>query len=260
MSYSKLFLLLISSVVIFSENSIANSKTPPNALNTPIYLLKHTKCKYRPKDKTSYCVDKNNKKITGEIRKYADGKITLSIPVKDGLLEGTTRAFKRNGEKIYEKSYKNGKLNGLYDTFYDENKIETSTTYKNGLKEGIAKYYYTNGYIEKQLTYVENHMDGKMRTYDKSGKTVFDFITANDKIVKGVYYYLDKKDKVLTADLPQIIIDGLNEKCVILKNVLTANCYLIDMASDEDSDCNTKWLENNQKALELQVNKCKPKQ
>ena len=147
-------------------------------------------------------------------------------------------------------------MHGLNETYYDDNKIETSTTYKNGIKEGIAKHYYTNGYIEKQLTYVANKMDGKMRTYDNQGKTTFDFITANDKIIKGIYYYLNTTGKTETNPLPQIIIDALNQKCIVLKNELTINCYRIDIDNSEDSECNQEWLENNKQALELIINKC----
>lgn len=259
MFFNKLFLILTASLIAFSQTVNATNEINPSK-NNNLYLLKHVSCKYRKKDKVSYCVDKDNKNITGEIRKYADGKITLSIPVKDGLIDGTVRAFKRNGEKKYEKNYQKGQVHGLYDTFYEGNKIKTSTTYKNNIKEGIAKHYYPNGYIEKQLTYVANKMDGKMRTYDQQGKTTFDFITANDKIVKGVYHFIDKKDKILTAPLPQIIINALNEECVILRNKLTDKCYLIDIDNTTEGNCNQEWLKENLQTLELTVNKCKSKE
>jgi len=256
MFFNKLLFILTCCLIATSQTALASTENKAKDTNS-IYLLKHVSCKYRKKDKVSYCVDKDNKNITGEIRKYADGKITLSIPVKDGLIDGTVRAFKRNGEKKYEKNYQNGQVHGLYDTFYEGNKIETSTTYKNNIKEGIAKHYYTNGYIEKQLTYVADKMDGKMRTYNKQGKTTFDFITANNKIVKGTYNYLDTKGKVQSDSLPQIIIDALNNECVTLRNELTENCYLIDIDSSEDSNCNQTWLNDNLKPLELLINKCK---
>ena len=65
-------LLLVASI---TNNAIAKDITPPTTNGTKLHLLKNTKCRYRKKDRTTYCVDKNNTEITGEIRKYESNSL-----------------------------------------------------------------------------------------------------------------------------------------------------------------------------------------
>ncbi|MBQ8751103.1 MAG: toxin-antitoxin system YwqK family antitoxin [Alphaproteobacteria bacterium] len=249
-------LLLVASI---TNNAIAKDITPPTTNGTKLHLLKNTKCRYRKKDRTTYCVDKNNTKITGELRKYESGKVIRSLHAKNGLLEGTAKAVETNGDKIYEKTYVKGQLHGPSITYHPENKIQSVIPYVKGKKEGIAKYYYPSGNPHVQCTYVEDKLDGQMLTYDENGKTIYDVVTANDKFVIGSCSYIDEKNEIKTKEIPQILLDAINANCINMGNTIMKSCCSFD-DSDELSNCNKTWLSQHKEQLEAYTTDCKLRQ
>lgn len=258
-------MLLRSFFIILFIASIANNATAQNKKQAitdnskNIYLLKNSKCRYRKKDRTTYCVDKNNTKITGELRKYESGKIIRSLHAKNGLLNGTAKAFETNGNKIYEKTYLNGQLHGPSITYHPENKTQSIIPYVKGKKEGIAKYYYPSGNPHAQCTYVDDKLDGQMLTYDENGKTIYDVVTANDKFVIGSCSYINEKNEIKTKEIPQILLDAINANCINMGNTIMKSCCSFD-DSDELSNCNKTWLSQHKEQLEAYTTDCKLRQ
>ena len=64
MFFNKLFFILTSIIIASSQITLASTESKTKDTNS-IYLIKHVSCKYRKKDKVSYCVDKDNKNING---------------------------------------------------------------------------------------------------------------------------------------------------------------------------------------------------
>ena len=108
---------MLAFFIINSANAGTSSTPKEKTINKPkektVYLSKETHCRFRKKDKKTYCTDKNNKRITGEIRRYADGEIVLSIPVKNGLIDGKITSNDVKGNLIYTKEYKKGIQEGI---------------------------------------------------------------------------------------------------------------------------------------------------
>ena len=131
--------VLLAFFLITSANAETSSTPKQKTINKPkektIYLTKETHCRYRKKDKKTYCTDKKNKRITGEIRRYVDGKIVLSIPVKKGLIDGKIISNDVKGNPIYTKEYKKGIQDGLHITYYKDGKIASQTPYINNKKK-----------------------------------------------------------------------------------------------------------------------------
>lgn len=246
----KVFYLIITTALttgITSISAYATKNTTPSP-KKEIYLQKDTYCRYRKKDKKTYCLDKENKRITGEIRAYQDGKIIRSIPVKNGLIHGKIVAKYTNGNMSYTTEYKNGIQEGLHETYYDNNQINTSIPYQNGKKEGVAKFYYENGYLYTQCTYTEDKKDGAARIYDDKGNLLFDLITANDKIVTGTCNYLNENNKIETKEIPNIFIEAINANCVTFGTELTKDNCPLDKKNKLEN-CDKKWLKENIKSL-----------
>ncbi|MBR5154496.1 MAG: hypothetical protein IKW58_02090 [Alphaproteobacteria bacterium] len=254
MSYGKLFLLLTASFIInqaiTEKTALANTEN--NKETSKIYLLKHTKCRYRKKDRVTYCVDAKNKPITGEIRLYEDGEIIRSIPVTQGLIDGTMKSFETNGDKRYIREYKKGRLHGIEETYYPENKVEKIIPYVNGYKEGVAKEFYPNGYMSKQYTYVEDKLDGKMRTYTNDGKVLYNIITANDKYVEATCNYLNQDNKISAKQVPAIVLEAVNEGCGTLGEELKTNYCSITISSDIEG-CDLSWIKKNEEELKRYI-------
>ena len=237
--------MLTTSIASANANTIKDTTIPQKK---EIYLQKNTRCRYRKKDKRTYCLDKENKRITGEIRAYQDGKIVRSIPVKNGLVHGKIIAKYTNGNMMYTKEYKNGIQDGLHETYNDNNQIYTSIPYKNGVKEGVAKFYYENGFLYTQCIYTENKMDGNARSYDNKGNLLFDLIMANNKVAAGTCNYLDENNKIKTKEIPNIFIEAFNANCVLFGTELMKNNCSLDKKNKLEN-CDKKWLKENIKAL-----------
>ncbi len=242
------FLLLTTFLTTITLSTDALAKNDTKAPQKEIYLQKDTRCRYRKKDKRTYCLNKENKRITGEIRGYQDGEIIRLIPVKNGLVHGKIVAKYTNGNMQYTKEYKEGIQDGLHETYYDNNQLSTSIPYKNGVKEGVAKFYHENGFLHIQCIYTENKMDGNARTYDTKGNLLFDIITANDKVVTGTCNYLDENNKIKSKDIPNIFIEAVNAHCVAFGTELMKNNCSLDK-KDKLENCNKKWLKDNIQSL-----------
>ena len=244
--------VMLAFFIINSANAGTSSTPKEKTINKPkektVYLSKETHCRFRKKDKKTYCTDKNNKRITGEIRRYADGEIVLSIPVKNGLIDGKITSNDVKGNLIYTKEYKKGIQEGMHTTYYKDGKIASQVPYINNKKDGVAKYYYENGFLEIQYTYIEDKIDGQAKIYDNSGQILFDLITANNKIIEGKCTYIDNKEQIQTKPLPSIIKDAINESCLEAGTSLAKNQCSIKRR-EAYNYCNQKWLKNNIKEL-----------
>jgi antitoxin component YwqK of YwqJK toxin-antitoxin module len=248
-------MLLKKSILSLLICLTATSVIAETSSNLPPMLLKNATCRFRKKDNLNYCLNKDNKKITAELRKYEDGIITRSIPVINGVIDGTVRSFAINGDKIYEKNYKKGILHGTSTTYHDNNVIKSTIPYVKGLKEGIAKHYYNDGTLHVQSTYVEDKLDGQMNTYTKTGEPLFQFITAQNSFIEGKCKYLDEKDTVKTQKIPEIFIDAVNNNCITLGTELSKKCCSLDK-SDILTNCNKTWLKNNINELRNYIKSC----
>ena len=245
--------LILFAVLLTFDASAQSSKKAPQEL--PAKLLKHYKCKQRKNDNISYCVDKDNKKVTAELRKYEDGKMLLSIPVINSLIDGTVKSYDLSGNLEYEKTYSKGKLNGPSTTYFPNKFIEKQIPYSNGLKEGVAKYYYQEGTMHTQCTYVNDKLDGKLKTYTKDKEVLYDIVTAQDKFLEGTCQYLGQNNQIESQKIPEILLDAVNNRCIAFGTELSKKCCSIDK-NDILSECNKEWLKENIETLREYLKKC----
>ncbi len=72
---------------------------------------------------------------------------------------GTYIGWRENGQKFYERIYKDGKLHGLCQEWYSNGQKECEDNYKDGKLDGLCQYWY---YGEKQKCYEKNYKDGEL--------------------------------------------------------------------------------------------------
>ncbi len=245
--------IILFAVLVIFDASAKDYKETSSKL--PVKLLKYHKCKQRKKDNISYCVDENNQKITAELRKYEDGVLISSIPVINSLIDGTVKSYNLSGDVISEKKYQKGKLNGLSTTYFDNKLIETQIPYQNGLKEGVAKYYYEDGSMQTQCTFINNKLDGQLRRYTKEGEILFDIITAQNSHIEGICAYLDENNKIKKQNIPEILLEAVNQKCIEFGTELSSKCCSINTTKVLET-CNKKWLKNNITTLKNYIKSC----
>ena len=117
--------------------------------------------------------------------------------VKNGLQEGTCKAFYPNGKTTYAENWKKGKREGISFYYFDTGKIKATGNFtkdkKNGpwkyynedgtlsaeenfvyrefteIKEGAFAYYYKNGKIKETNIYVDDKLEGKQTEHFENG-------------------------------------------------------------------------------------------
>ena len=112
------------------------------------------------------------KKRTGLWKYYfPDGKSLLATEnYKEGLLDGVSKTYYKNGKLAEEAHYKMGKLHGKHVRYADTGKTVEQLTYKDGVMDGPAVFYDEKGEIFARGNYEkgvktgiwEFNMDGEM--------------------------------------------------------------------------------------------------
>lgn len=97
---------------------------------------------------------KNSSKNSGVYKEYNfDGKLMSTVPLVNGVKNGTQKLFDKNNRVIRKTEYIDGKIHGQEKSFYPNGDTMLTFTYKNGVKEGNAYLYYQNGKVFRKEVY-----------------------------------------------------------------------------------------------------------
>lgn len=128
--------------------------------------------------------------FTGIFGAVIDDKINHYESYSEGLLDGESAWFSRNGIKLLSENYSKGKLNGEQKSYYDNGKLKSIVKYKNNRVDGIIaydkngeilhrslfengngkwKFYWSNGNISEEGTYNAWRKDGIWKNYRSDG-------------------------------------------------------------------------------------------
>ena len=124
---------------------------------------------------------------------YEDGPLKYRFTVKDGLLEGWSKSFRRNGtvesEGYYEKDhirqkksyypgtdilqsiafYEKEKLEGVSQEFDEEGRLKREITFHQGVPHGPTREYYEDGSLKIEWDYQNGKQGAVLRDYFKNG-------------------------------------------------------------------------------------------
>ena len=100
----------------------------------------------------------NQVKIKSLQKRGEDGNQLYYLPNQEVPFTGIAVAYYRNGRKMTETSYKDGKQDGLKSHWYESGQKWVERNYKDGKMHGLYTMWYENG----QWRRTGNHMDGKM--------------------------------------------------------------------------------------------------
>ncbi|MCD4778958.1 MAG: toxin-antitoxin system YwqK family antitoxin [Candidatus Omnitrophica bacterium] len=104
--------------------------------------------------------------------------IKINIPVNmpricgeiDDKVSGVQTQYHANGTIYQLASCLNGLRHGLYEQFYEDGSLWTTTEFVDDQIEGTKYYYYPDGTIWKELNYVQNERSGEQKFYDRKGQ------------------------------------------------------------------------------------------
>ena len=129
-----------------------------------------------------------------------DGKLILSVPHKDGLIDGTMIT---NEGRYTETKYVSGVRNGIEKTYYDLGKVvRYETPYENDLIQGTEINYYKTGPIQRKTTYLNDLQHGKDVRFYMNGALDYEHYYLYDKQVTEEEY---RKHELIEE------LGGLNE-------------------------------------------------
>ncbi|MBQ3438097.1 MAG: toxin-antitoxin system YwqK family antitoxin [Fusobacterium sp.] len=139
-------------------------------------------------------------KFSGYFGAVIDGQIDHYESYKDGLLDGESAWFSKDGRKLLSEKYSKGKLHGEQNSFYDNGKLKSTVKYINGRVNGVAsynkdgkvlhksdfkdgsgtwKFYWSNGKLSEEGQYTSWKKDGTWKKYREDGS--LDMTTTYDK-------------------------------------------------------------------------------
>jgi antitoxin component YwqK of YwqJK toxin-antitoxin module len=118
-----------------------------------------------------------------------NGRIRNLIQRKDGKLNGLVVWFyKKNGQKEWRATYKDGQKHGLQTLWYENGQKKGERTYKDGKQHGLQTWWYENRQKKEEVTYG----DGKLITavgWKPNGEKCPD---TNVKDGNGVWVYYNE--------------------------------------------------------------------
>lgn len=93
----------------------------------------------------------------------------------NGLYQGKTVIYAKDGHKKREITYKDGEFDGLYKTYTSEGKLLTEQMMKNGERHGLKRGYFSNGQVMYESQYKNGKKHGKEERWDPDGSPAAEY-------------------------------------------------------------------------------------
>jgi|GEM_PF-2055637 len=98
------------------------------------------------------------------------GNIKTEINYVDGIKQGESRIYHKNGKVMLKMNYVDGKREGTSEKYYEVGSLYALTPYENDQLNGIRKTYYRNGQLKAEIPYAHNLPGLGLKTYFIDGQ------------------------------------------------------------------------------------------
>ena len=99
---------------------------------------------------------------------HKNGQKILEATFKDGKFDGLLQRWHENGTKWSEVNYKSGKEDGLYVEWYKNGQKKHEINYKDGKFDGLWVRWYESGLKKEEVNYKDNEFVVGSEKYFKS--------------------------------------------------------------------------------------------
>jgi len=97
--------------------------------------------------------------LNGILEKYGyTGKLTSTVPIHNGVMDGTEVLFDEKRRILRKTPYVNGKKHGVVEVFYPNGDIMAQITYINNTRQGRAAKYNKDGSLLQEVTFENGHL------------------------------------------------------------------------------------------------------
>lgn len=100
---------------------------------------------------------------------YENGKVKLKQYFKQGLLDGPSVLYSKEGTILASSHYVNGKKNGMMHTYYENGMLHSLQKFKEGVLDGKQEFYYADGSLKSVINYDNGLIDGDVLLYFSTG-------------------------------------------------------------------------------------------
>jgi len=95
----------------------------------------------------------------GILKKYGyNGKVTSTVPIRNGVKNGTEILFDSHGRILKRTPYINGRKQGILEIYYPNGDIMAQITYINNIRQGTAIKYNIDGSINQQVVFKDGYL------------------------------------------------------------------------------------------------------
>ncbi len=144
------------------------------------------KCRYRTKFGVK---DGEYTQFYPFLKDETEQRVCVIHNYKDGLLDGESKSWFRDGKQMALLTHKEGKPNGLYRNWYPNGQIWIHTYYKDGKLHGEHVNWYLDGILSKQSNYKEGKLHGEYKSWwEHSNGQIKDFCNFKDGKLHGDSY------------------------------------------------------------------------
>lgn len=121
-------------------------------------------------DESYYITELKNGMRNGESKQYnKEGNIIWTGTYKDNLLQGSYKKYYDDGKICEKAEYKDGALNGIYMHYDRYGVLVEEAEYKNDEYNGVKKLFYDNGNLKSEEMYKDGELNGTSRYYFENG-------------------------------------------------------------------------------------------
>ncbi len=120
------------------------------------------------------------KKTNKWLYNYTSGALKLEENFTDGVLNGLSTEFDKNGSVNSIRNYSNDKINGRYEV-YEYGKLISFYNYIDDIKNGPYQTFYPDGALKSEGYFIDNDLNYNYNSYWQNGK-----ISRKSKYIEGI--------------------------------------------------------------------------
>ncbi len=124
--------------------------------------------------------------LTGRLSVYLpSGQKVIEKSIRDGKLDGVFRLWYINGTMLQEQEFLLGIEHGVLTMWYENGQKQTQATYKDGVWHGVLKSWYSRGNDRSVSEFKHGVSDGISKFWDENGNVIEDGIRKNGQPWSG---------------------------------------------------------------------------
>jgi antitoxin component YwqK of YwqJK toxin-antitoxin module len=154
----------------------------------------------------------NGAPYTGIVKACNTGKVLSKKSYVDGVLDGLSYKYHKDGWLLWKKNYASGDLDGEVIHYYSDGTTKSKENYASGQLDGEVIKYFADGTKKSEENYSAGKQDGTQKFFYSNGIRKEVYFCNSDGKKHGLHKYYYKKDtKKCIETYLNGVLDGKQE-------------------------------------------------